>query len=130
MANTPVPKFPAGGAITCHAAGALIGGRMVRQVPAGAPVGGNQQVNVPAAAGRVDGVAAEDAASGSKVLVNRPGQYVWIEAGAALAAGDLIETNAAGQAIVRAAGIVCGEVVQGQTTVGSLALVDFRPHLI
>jgi hypothetical protein len=126
MAQVPVPKFPSGGSITCHAAGALVGGRMVRQVPAGVPVGGVQQVNVPAAGGRVCGVAGEDAASGAKVLVHRPSQYVWIEAGATLAPGDLIEATATGTAIVRAAGVVCGEVVTG-ATVGNLALVDFRP---
>ncbi|MCA1572815.1 MAG: DUF2190 family protein, partial [Chloroflexi bacterium] len=78
-------------------------------------------------AGRALGVVSRDVASGGKVGVHvAPGQVVPIEAGATLVAGDLIESNASGQAIVRAAGIPCGEVVEGATS-GNLALVLWRP---
>lgn len=124
MATTPPPKFPAGGAITVHAAAALTGGRMVRVTAE--PSGGNAVVNVPAAGGRTFGVLGEDVASGAKGVLYRPGQLVWIEAGATLAAGDLIEATVTGVAIVRTTGIVQGEVVQGAAS-GALALVDYRP---
>lgn len=127
MANA-YQKFRPGEPVTCHAAGALTGGRFVRIT--GAPNGGNPTVNVPAAGGRIFGVAAQDAASGSKVTVLRPGgSVVQVEAGATLAAGDLVEATATGVAIVRTTGIVAGEVVEGAAT-GALALIDLRPALI
>lgn len=126
MANA-YAKFRAGEDPTCHAAAALTGGRFCRIT--GAPNAGNPTVNVPAAGGRVFGVVAQDAASGSKVTVLRPGKIVQVEAGATLAAGDLVEATVTGVAIVRTTGVVAGEVVEG-ATVGNLALVDFRPALI
>lgn len=128
MAQTPPPKFPAGGSITVHAAAALTGGRMVKQ-NATAPNAGCKVVGVPSAGGAVVGVMGEDTASGSKGLMHRPGQEVWIEAGATLTAGDLIETTNTGVAIVRTTGIVCGQVVQGGAS-GALCLIDFRPAYI
>ena len=126
MANA-YAKYRSGEDPTCHAAGALTGGRFVRI--SGAPNGGNPTVNVPAAGGRTFGIASVDTAAGGKVMVLRPEKIVQVEAGATLAAGDLVEANAAGQAIVRAAGIVQGEVVEGATA-GNLALIDYRPALI
>lgn len=123
MANV-YNKFRPGEPVTCHAAGALTGGRLVRVTAT--PNGGNPVVNVPAAGGRVFGVAAQDAASGSKVTVLRPGGITQIEAGATVNPGDLVEANASGQVILRTTGIIVGEVVGPQTTVGNLADVDFR----
>lgn len=128
MGAYAVPKFPAGGSITGHAAAALTGGRFVKQ-NATAPNGGCPVVGVPAAAARVAYVTGEDAASGSKVLLHQPGQKVWVEAGATLAAGDLVETDNTGKAIVRSAGIVCGEVIQGGAS-GVACLIDFRPAFL
>lgn len=109
---------------TGHAAGALTGGRFVRITAA--PNNGNPTVNVPAAGGRTCGVAAQDAASGSKVTILPPGGRTEIEAGATLVAGDLVESNASGQAIVLAAGICQGEVVKGAAS-GALAEIDYWP---
>lgn len=128
MGAYAVPKFPAGGSITGHAAAALTGGRFAIQ-NATVPNGGCPVVGVPGAGVAVDYVIGEDAASGSKVLLHRPGQVCWVEAGATLAAKDLVETNASGQAIVRSAGVVAGRVIQG-ATVGLPALIDFRPAFL
>lgn len=128
MATTPVPKFPAGGGHTCHASAAITGGRFVAQTTT-VPNGGNRVIGVPTAAGRVCGVAGEDIASGAKGNVWGPGQQVWVEAAATLAPGDLVEASATGTAAVRSAGIVCGEVIKGNT-VGLLALIDFRPAFL
>lgn len=119
-----IHKFRPGETVTCHAAAALTGGRFVRITAA--PNGGNPTVNVPAAGGRVLGIAAQDAASGAKVAVLVAGGLTEVEAGATLAAADLVEANASGQAIVRAAGIVLGEVVEGATS-GNKAVILFRP---
>ncbi len=123
-----VPKFPAGGSLTGHASAALTVGRFVKQA-ATEPNSGNPVVAVPTAAARVAYVTGETAASGSRVLLHRPGQLVWVEAGGTLAAGDLVEAGTAGVAVVRSAGIVCGECVQG-TTIGLPALIDFRPAFL
>lgn len=120
-------KYEQGPPITVHAAAALTGGRMVRITAA--PNGGNPVVNVPAAGGRTFGVMARDTASGAKGTCFTSDNVVWIEAGATLAAGDLIEATATGVAIVLAAGICQGEVVEGATS-GNLALVNYRPRLV
>jgi hypothetical protein len=126
MANV-IERFRGVEPVTCHAAAALTGGRFVRITAA--PNGGNPTVNVPAAGGRTFGIAAQDVASGGKVTVIRPGGLVQVEAGATLAPQDLVESNASGQAIVRAAGIPQGEVVEGATS-GNLALIHYEPALL
>lgn len=118
-------KYEDGPPVTCHAAAALTGGRMCRVTAA--PNGGNPVVNVPAAAGETFGVVAQDVASGGKVTVFTGRNKVWIEAGATLAAGDSIETDASGRAIVLAAGIVQGEVLEGGAS-GTLCLIDYIPR--
>lgn len=128
MGSYASPKFPAGGSITGHASAALTVGRFVKQTTT-APVNGNVVVGVPTAAARVAYVTGETAASGAKVLLHKPGQHVWVEAGATLAPGDLVEAGTGGVAVVRSAGIVCGEVAQGNT-IGLPALIDFRPAFL
>lgn len=128
MGAYAVPKFPAGGSITGHASAALTEGRFVAQTTT-VPNGGNAVVGVPAAGARVAYVAGESAASGSKVLLHNPGQKVWVEAGATLAPGDLVQADATGKAIVRAAGIVAGECIQGGAS-GAACLIDFRPAFL
>ncbi len=123
-----VPKFPAGGSITGHAAAALTVGRFVKQTTT-APNGGCPVVDVATAAARVGYVTAEAAASGAKVLLHQPGQKVWVEAGETITAGQMVEAGTAGVAMVRNAGIVCGECVQG-STVGLPVLIDFRPAFL
>ncbi len=128
MGAYSVPKFPAGDSITGHASAALTVGRFVKQTTT-VPNGGCPVVGVPAAAARVAYVTGEDAASGAKVLLHQPSQKVWVEAGATLAPGDLVETDNAGKAIVHSAGIVCGEVIQGGAS-GAACLIDFRPAFL
>lgn len=118
-------KYETGPPVTCHAAAALTGGRMCRVTAA--PNGGNPTINVPAAGGETFGVVARDAASGAKVTVFTGDNIVWIEAGATLAAGDLIEATATGVAIVLATGICQGKVLEGAAS-GSLALIEYRPR--
>lgn len=128
MAQTPPPKYEAGKGETVHASAALTGGRLVSQTTT-APNGGNRVVGVPSAGGAVCGVMGEDAASGAKGLMWRPGQTVWVEAAATLTPGDVVQSTNTGTADVRTTGIVVGQVVEG-ATVGNLALIDLRPVLI
>jgi hypothetical protein len=122
-----VPKFPAGGSISGHAAVAITAGRFVKQ-NATAPVNGNRVVGIPAAGARVCNVAGETAAAGSKILLHAPGQQVWVEGAQTLVAGDLVESDVAGRAVPRTTGIVCGEVVQGGPA--GPVLIDFRPAFL
>ncbi len=117
-----IPKFKPGAAVTGHAAVDLVGARFVAVV--GEPVGGNTQVGAPAAGGRVFGVTATDAPAGSKVGVHESdGQIVPVEAGAALAAGNLVTPTATGAAAVAGVGAhIAGQVTQG-AALGAQALV-------
>lgn len=128
MGSYAVPKFPAGGRLTGHAAAALTAGRFAIQ-NATAPNGGCPVVGVPGAGVAVDYIVGEDAASGAKVLLQRPGQVCWVEAGATLAAKDLVETDNTGKAILRSAGVVAGRVIQGGAS-GTACLIDFRPAFL
>jgi len=121
------PKYEDGPPITCHAAGALVGGRMCRV--AAAPNGGNPTVNVPVAGGRTFGVVAQDVTAGQKQTVYTGRQLIWIEAGATLAAADLIQSDAAGLAILHAAGICQGEVLEGGAS-GALVLVAYNSRSV
>lgn len=118
-------KYETGPPVTCHAAAALTGGRMVRVTAA--PTGGNPTVNVPAAGGETFGVLARDVASGDKQTVFTGENIVWVEAGATLTAGDLIEADASGRAIVRVTGIPQGKVIEGAAS-GALALIEYQPR--
>lgn len=128
MGAYAVPKFPAGGSITGHASAALTEGRFVKQTTT-VPNGGCPVVGVPTAAARAAYVTGESAASGAKVLLHQPGQKVWVEAGATLAPGDLVEAGTNGVAVVRSAGIVLGECIQGGAS-GVACLIDFRPAFL
>jgi len=65
------------------------------------------------AAANTLGVARTDAAIGDVMTVDVLGTAV-VEAGAAVAAGALVETDAQGRAITKAAGIAVGRVLPGQ----------------
>lgn len=103
-----VPFFLPGQAPTCHTSSAVVGQRFVRIT--GASVEGNTRVGaVVAAAGDTFGVAARDAGIGEKVTVYKAGAIVPVEAAAAIAAGQEVETNNIGQAVVLAAGKARGK---------------------
>ena len=122
-------KFDPNDPITAHSAAAITGGRMVAN-SAAPQTDGTPTVNVPAAAATTFGVARFDAAIGTKTTIERAGSITWIEVGAAVAFGELIETDNLGRAIPRTAGIVQGRCIKAQSTVGQKALIDYRPAFL
>ncbi|HEX9391484.1 MAG TPA: capsid cement protein [Usitatibacteraceae bacterium] len=88
-------------ALTLVASGAITNGRFVG--PAGAQA---------AAAGNALGVAKTDAAIGDLVAVTVMGTEI-TEAGAAIAANALVEIDAAGRAVTKAAGVTVGRLAPG-----------------
>lgn len=63
------------------------------------------------------------AAAGERIAVTSHGTAV-VETGAAIAAGALIETDATGRAITRAAGPIVGRMAPGQVAAGAGAFVE------
>jgi hypothetical protein len=128
MANDCIPWEEDGSRLPCAAAAAVIGKRFIAVtanrpsgplIPATAQIGasdptdgGRIQVGPPAAGGHVLGVSSWDAAIGEGLDAIREG-VVPVLAGAALAAGQAVQTDATGQAIPLAAGIKCGYAVNG-----------------
>lgn len=88
--------------LTVVATGAITANRFVS--PAGALAG---------AAGNAYGVAESAAAIGEKIPVTSHGTAV-VEAGAAIAAGALVEADATGRAITKAAGVTLGRLAPGE----------------
>lgn len=107
MANEVVPFWDLGSSITASAGAAVTGKRFV-QVN-GARVNGLPRV-IPCGAGiKPFGVACRDKAAGEAVMCyTGPGIVVPVTAGAALAAGQEVQSDATGQAIVLAAGRPAG----------------------
>jgi hypothetical protein len=104
--NAAVPFYSEGYIFTCHAAAAVTGKRFVavtaNQVderPAVSPAGAGVAVL---------GVAAYDAPLGGGVTVYRKPSVMPVTAGAALTAGQQVQSDAAGRAIPLAAGIAVG----------------------
>lgn len=97
-----IPFWDHGMTYTCHAAAAVVGGRFV--VYDGTPaVDGNPAVRPCGAGEPAIGVAARDAVAGAKVMVHRAESIVAaVEAGAALAAGAKVQSDATGRAIPQA----------------------------
>lgn len=101
--------------ITCHANVAITGRRFVaivgnRQSGPGLSAtaeGGNYLVGNPAGGGRIFGVAAHDAPSGTKVNILRDG-VVPVTASGAIAAFAEVEALADGRCITRTTGIPVG----------------------
>lgn len=110
--------FPAD-TITCHASAAVTGGRFV--APSGARVDGNYRVAHAGAGAAAIGVAARDKATGEKVMVFCEG-IVGVTAGAALTAGQRVQSDGTGQAIVLAAGAPLGVVLEDAAS-GATALI-------
>lgn len=111
MGNECIPLFDPGATPTCSPSAAVTGKRFV--AISGATVGGLMRI-APCGAGlRAIGVAARDAAIGEPVHVyGNPGQIVPVKVGAgALTAGQEVQSDATGQAIVVAAGLRLGTIV-------------------
>lgn len=105
-----VPNFEPGQDPTCLANAAVTGCRFVRITPGVNAVDGLAQVDPCPAAAHAFGVAARDKLAGAAVMVYRHG-VVPVEAGAALAHGQRVESDATGRAIPLAAGIALGTVM-------------------
>ena len=125
MANECIPIYRPGADLTVTASAAITGKTFVAQT--GALVAGNPAANTDSvlmtaatcgAGLRALGVAAYDAASGSRVpVIVGPGHIVPVTCGAAVTFNSEVETNASGQAITKAAGVAVGRAVS--TTTGS-----------
>lgn len=105
-ANEAIPYWDPADSITCYAKAAVTGKRFVSI--SGARKNGQPQVSPTGnGLGSCLGIAAYDAAADAQVLVWRD-PIVPVTAGAALTAGQLVQSDANGQAIVKAAGICLG----------------------
>lgn len=103
MATRPaVPYYSGGDEFTCHVSAQVYGKRFVSI--SGAPTDERPTVTLAAAGSQALGVSAHDAATGEGVTVYRAPNVMPVTAGAALTAGALVETNAAGEAIPLATG--------------------------
>jgi hypothetical protein len=126
MANESIPLFEDGSSPTCVAGAAITGKRFVKV--AGTRSADGLITVVPAAAGdKVFGVAYQDAAIGTRVVVwAEPGMIVPVKTGAvALTAGVEVQSDATGQAIVLAAGKSAGVVVE-DSAIGADVMVALR----
>lgn len=125
-ANEVTEFYTPGAGITGHCSAAVTGKRFVKisgnrqstRAVSDATGGGNYQV-APAGNGQwALGVAAHDAAINTKVLVHcDPGEVLPVRAGAAIAAGEEVMSNANGEAIPYAAG--AGIVPLGRALTGA-----------
>ena len=119
ITNECLPFKESGSAVTAKATAAVTGKRFVKISGdrTGGPSLSTDVENVyqvaPAAAGdRAIGVAGWDAATGELVKIyTKPGIIVPVTAGAALTAGQEVQSDATGQAIVLAAGKALGIVM-------------------
>lgn len=111
MATNPaVPFYSEGKEFTCHVgAGGVIGKRFV--MVSGNAVSERPVVITPTAGAACLGVAGFDGAAGDGVTVYRKPNVMPVKAGAALTAGQEVQTDASGQAIVLAAGKSLGIVL-------------------
>lgn len=75
------------------------------------------------AAGNALGVAETAAAIGEKFPVDVIGTAI-VEAGAAIAAGALVEADASGRAVTKAAGVTLGRLAPGEVALASGQLVE------
>lgn len=120
-----LPFWLPGDEVTGHASAAVTGCRLVRI--SGPRVEGNPQVAPAAADGYAFGVAATDAAAGTKVTVFRVSAIYPVQAGAAITAGQALKSNATGQVIPQGGtGIIIGYAVD-DAAANAYVPVDFRP---
>jgi predicted RecA/RadA family phage recombinase len=120
-ANEAHRFFKPGQDLPCHAGAAVIGKRCVavtanRQsgpLLAATAEGGNYVIGYPAAAGRILGVAAHDAAIGEKVTVLRGGVVPIKTAGIIAAFAEVEVADAVGQIVTKASGVALGFAMTG-----------------
>lgn len=118
---TSEPAFRPGESPTAHAAGAITGATFVK--PSSTNSNNTFGVVVCTAGARAIGVAAADAASGARVVVwAGAGTITEVTCAANLTAGQEVESDASGQAIVLASGKALGQCVADATS-GAKAMI-------
>ena len=130
--NEAIAFYDPGDDLSCHCEAAVTGKRFVavsdpKQAGslglANDTLGGNIVVSPAGAGAAALGVATYDAALGAKVPVMRGHKVVPVEAGAAMTAGDRVQSDASGRAITLAAGVPLGIVLNSPTAAGQIAVV-------
>ena len=119
-ANEAIYFWTPGKNLPCHAGAAITGKLLVvisanRQSGPGLSAtaeGGNYVISQAGAGVKALGVAAHDAAIGTKVSVLRGG-VIPVRAGAAIAAFQEVESNANGEVIPKASGVAVGFAMTG-----------------
>lgn len=129
MSNDVIPFHDPGDTVTCRASGAVTGKRFVT-------IAGprEDELYLVARSGLgavVFGVASRDAAADADVMVFRPGAVLPVTVGAAgLDAGDPVKSDAAGRAVVAAAGDNIAGFVLDDVDAGDDARVSFHPGIL
>lgn len=109
MANECIPLFTEGDQVTFLASAAVTGKKFVDISAAADASTGVLRVAPPAAAGKVTGVAAFDAAQGGLVTVLRDrGSVVPVTAGGSVAFGAEVQVDATGAVVTLASGVAVG----------------------
>lgn len=122
--NALTPYWDNGDTLTAHAAAALFGKRFV--AISGPRTEGNPTVNYPAAGGsKTFGVTGYDVAVNGKVTVwHQPAVILPVTAGAQLAAGDLVTSDAQGRAVPAGTGQQILGLCLDPATAGQDAVID------
>lgn len=130
--NEKIAYFDPGDDLTGQATADITGGRFLKvsgpkqvgsQALASDTLGGSILVAHADADDPVIGVSTYDVASGSKIPVVRGHKVFPVEAGAAMTAGERVQSDATGRAITLAAGFACGIVLNSPTAAGQTAIV-------
>jgi hypothetical protein len=131
--NEKIAYYDPGDDISCIVEAAVTGGRFVKvsdpkkiasQALANDTLGGNVVVSHCAAGEKAFGVSSYDQpAVGGHLGVARGHKVFPVEAGAAMTAGDEVQSDATGRAITLAAGKPCGVVLNSPTAAGQTAIV-------
>jgi hypothetical protein len=130
--NEAIAYFDPGDDLSAQAEATVTGRRFVaisdpKQIGSAAlandTFGGNIVVSLAGAGAHAIGVATYDATAGQKVPVMRGHKVVPVEAGAAMTAGDAVQSDATGRAILLAAGAKLGIVLNSPTAAGQVAIV-------
>jgi hypothetical protein len=134
-ANESIAYSDPGDDLTGKAGAAVIGRRFLKisgnkdvgsQALATDGLGGNIPVihATGAAAEKPLGVSSYDQPTvGGKIPVMRGHKVVPVEAGAAITAGAQVQSDGTGRAVVLAAGVTCGVVLNSPTAAGQIAIV-------
>ncbi|MFH5207569.1 capsid cement protein [Antrihabitans sp. NCIMB 15449] len=112
--STTINIYAPGGDITGQATGTVTAKRALKI--SGNRTGGNVAVAPADAAGRIFGVAADDAAVGELVAVARgSGRVVKVTAGGTIAAFAEVEVGTGGKVVTKTSGVAVGYALTGAT---------------